>query len=67
MKITYRAEFADSPTLGDLLEQLTKMHDNGASLAAEIVLTLGDKGTQRDPWTYLRGISVTSDDQGATQ
>lgn len=51
-------EFADAPTLGALLEGLTRMRDGGAPLDAELVLSLGDKGNQRDPWTYLRGLTA---------
>jgi hypothetical protein len=59
VKATYRADFDDSPTLGELLDALTRMRDHGAPNDATVALALGDKGTQRDPWPYLRGLSVT--------
>lgn len=62
MKITHRAEFDDSPTLGELLDQLTQMRDAGADRDATLTISIGDKGNQRDPWPYLRGISVTTEE-----
>lgn len=51
-------DFDDSPTLGDIAEATTRMRDAGAPIEAEIILTMGDKGTQRDPWPYLRGLTA---------
>lgn len=64
MKSTLRIEFDDSqfpdtPTLGEMLDALTKMHDSGAPRDAVITPTMGDKGTQRDPWPYVRGLSAS--------
>ena len=53
-----RADFEDTPSLGELIEALTRMRDSGAPNDAELLLSLGDKGTQRDPWTYLRGLTA---------
>lgn len=48
----------DGPVLGELAEAVEAMQKSGAPSEAEILLTLGDKGSQRDPWTFLRGITA---------
>jgi hypothetical protein len=51
-------EFDDSPKLSDLTDAVNGMTNAGAPPEAEILLTMGDKGTQRDPWPYLRGLTA---------
>lgn len=58
MEHAIAVEFDDRPSLGDLIEATTRMHDAGAPHDAEIVLRMGDKGNQRDPWPYLRGFTA---------
>lgn len=58
MKHSVSVEFDDSPSLGDLLNATTMMRDTGAPPEAEILLTMGDKGSQRDPWPYVRGLTA---------
>lgn len=48
-------------TLGEALDFLMAARDVGAPRDTELVMMLGDRGSQRDPAPFLRGLSVTWD------